>query len=325
LKTQARRVLEKLAATGAVDRNDIPRLAAPLDRFVNEGFRQADQHFTAAFTQLAIASASPPPKDRLAQLFSAQKELDAGYAAIEQAQAQVSHDLREQIRVVEEFLSRAPGAGTQSDRAAKQSALEEAKEATARTDKIVQGIIGDRGILDDPLASSVVYAPESYWRRPQAPHGINETYAAGNWGNTDIAVKMESVGDFTIKGVRLDASKITQATFAVTRQAVKTVAALYGIPTGGAPGSAPAPSAPFDETSIAFTSPDERRAAADEAYLRRRMARMSVMETILIQRDALTNPATTTDAEAARAVAIATVKATFAANRSDLDGTADQK
>jgi len=46
------------------------------------------------------------------------------------------------------------------------------------------------------------------------------------------------------------------------------------------------------------------------------------LETILIQREALTNPAPTAEAEAARATAVKTVKDVFTANRPEIDAPA---
>lgn len=62
-----------------------------------------------------------------------------------------------------------------------------------------------------------------------------------------------------------------------------------------------------------------RIAAADEAIIRRRLARLTVLETILIQRSVLIDPATDANATSARATAVKTVKDVFTANRGDLD------
>lgn len=313
INSQARQALVHLAKAGGVDPGDVEPLATKLAKFVNDGFKNADGHFETAFTKLGSASADP--KNRLEILFQAQGEVDAGYASIRRVQEQVSADLRMHIEATELHLAISRSKPTVT------AAVEPAKQAESKIEAATRGLIGDRGILDDPLASSVVYAPESYWQRPESPHGINNTYAAGTFGNTDIAIKMEAVGDFTIKGVRLDASKITQATFAVARQAINTAAALYGIPLplGGTKTTTPAAATPFAETPIGFQSPDRRRAEADQALLLRRMARLTVLETILVQREALTNSATTPEAEAARALALKTVKEVFAANRNEIN------
>ena len=277
-------------------------IANNLKLAVDTAFNKADQSFKIAFEKFGEASAKSP-KDRLAILYEAQSNLDQGYQEILNAQEKISIELNQEL--IQGYSIR-------------NSQPEMAKQVESKTKAALSGLIGDRGILEDPLASSVVYAPGSYWTRPESPAGINETYASGQFGNTDIAVKMEAVGSFTIKGVRLDASKITQATFAVGRQAIKTVAALYGIPTptGETKTQTPGSETSFSETPIGFEPPDRRRAAADEALLGRRLARLTLLETILIQRKTLTDPNVP---EAARMASIQTVKDIYKSNRSEID------
>jgi hypothetical protein len=292
---------KKLVAEGKVDPNDRSKLVNSLAKSVDTSFKEADLDFNKAFKELGKASAVLPPGERLGILFQAQSHLESGYGRIFHAEARAATDLNAELKGANEL---------ELDKAA--------EVVKSKIETQLEGLIGEHGILEDPLASAVVFAPESYWQRPDSPSGINETYATGMFGNTDIAIKMEAVGSFTIKGVRLDASKITQATFAVGRQAIKTVAALYGVPmpTTEVKTTQPTPATPFAETAIGFQSPDRRRAAAEEELLRRRLARLMLMETILIQRKALTDPAVTAEA---RATAVDTVKKLFTANRAQLD------
>ena len=311
IRNKAREALSRLAASGDVDPSDIERLVAPLDKFIDDGFNDADKHFAAAFQKLDISSKSSRTK-RLTDLFSAQSELDAGNSSIRRVEDQVSSDLRTKIDGARKNAAKRPAASA--------TELKSADKAVSEVKEALTGLIGNQGILNDPLASSVVYAPEAYWQRADPPHGINETFASGTFGNTDIAVKMESIGNFTIKGVRLDASKITQATFAVGRQAIKTVAAVNGIPMPtGTNTASTGTTALYPETPVNISSPDVRIAAADEAIIRRRLARLTVLETILIQRSVLIDPATDANATSARATAVKTVKDVFTANRGDLD------
>jgi len=301
----------KRTLTGCVDPALVESLYAPLAASIDKAFADADLEFNKAFATLASAASTSSSEARATKLFEAQSYIDQGYSLIRRVNDDASAQLRKPIEVPDVSAGPSPG-----DRASNVVA-----KAQAQMQQAVSSVVGEQGILNDPLASSVVYAPESFWRRTESPTGINNTSASGTFGNTDIAIKMESVGSYTIKGVRLDASKITQATFAVGRQAIKTVAAIYGIPMPASAGgtTATTPTAPFAEAPIGFASPDRRRAAADEALLRRRLARISILETIVIQRDALTNPATDAATESARATAIKTVKDTYAANRADLD------
>lgn len=158
------------------------------------------------------------------------------------------------------------------------------KTKTEEAKKAVRGLIGDKGIFTDPFASAVVNAPDAYWEGE-----FNKTYGCGSFGNIDIAIKMEDVANFTVKGVRNDAAAITRAMFAVGQQAVQTVAALYGIPLpkGGASQPAGDGQAPTPIEVPDFESPQTRLAevSAQESDLRR--ARAALFESLISQRERL--------------------------------------
>lgn len=174
-----------------------------------------------------------------------------------------------------------------------------------------EGLIGGAEILEDPHAAAVVYAPKEYWTGPP----YNRTLCTGSFGSTDCAVKMDGLGDFTLKGVRLDASKITQATFSVAREAIQVVGAVYGIPvpksqptqaTQGGQGS--------DNQALGeITSPVKRQRDAETAILQFRLARIAMFETIVAQRQAIIG-----DNQDTREKAIAAIKPVLKANREQL-------
>lgn len=164
---------------------------------------------------------------------------------------------------------------------------------------VLTGLIGGAGIIDDPRAGAVVYAPEENWKGQ-----YNQTLCSGWLGNSDCAVKMEGLGDFTLKGVRLDATKITQATFSVAKEAVQVVAAVYGIPVLNEPAQAgtSATAASGGQTTTGISSPVKRQADAETAVAQIRQVRLGMFETIVAQRQAINGDA------AARASAIKTIK-----------------
>lgn len=90
-------------------------------------------------------------------------------------------------------------------------------------------------LIDDPLASLVVFVDDKLWssadqkgmRKGQYSHA----YAKTRWGNSDVAITMEGIGHYSIKGVKLDASKVAEASFKVLSQSIKLVGAIYGIET----------------------------------------------------------------------------------------------
>jgi hypothetical protein len=158
------------------------------------------------------------------------------------------------------------------------------------------GLIQGAGIGDDVRASTVVYAPSENWNGK-----FNQTVCSGWFGNTDCAVKMDGLGDFTIKGVRLDAAKITQATFSVATQTIQMAAAIYGfpVPKNQAPGDSPSP--------LEEVSPVKRQREAETAIMQLRLARLSMFETIVAQHQAIKE-------NNRRAQAIETIKQNLDAN-----------
>jgi hypothetical protein len=176
------------------------------------------------------------------------------------------------------------------------------------------GLIGNAGILNDPRAGAVIYAPGEHWT------GVfNQTFCQGSFGNTDCAVKMEGLGNFTLKGVRLDATRITQATFSMTKEIIQAAAAVYGVPVprttpAATNGTTTTGTAATDQSAgMDFDSPLKRQRDAQTAIQPLRLARLAMLETIAAQRDAIRGT------DAARTQAIKTIKAVLEANRKQLD------
>lgn len=173
-------------------------------------------------------------------------------------------------------------------------------------EKNLQSLTGGLDLLDDPLAPVIIAAPPQYWK------GVyNKTTAGGTIGNTDIAIKMETIGTFTIKGLRLDASKVTEATFDVIKQSVRMVAAAYGIPL------------PADQTSTKsgdtgsptdmVLSIDQVRQAAERKRLLSRAAALTILDLIVTQKDKLVS-------DGNRKAAVQQLKKSFEAYKTQLSG-----
>lgn len=107
-------------------------------------------------------------------------------------------------------------------------------------------------ITSDPEASFVYKAPSVYWRKCKVrfkkdnKKNPNEklvsrkklTRSKANvskvftlLANSDIAIIMDSPGNFLIKGVRVDGSTVVTSTFKTMNQAIKYFTYSYGIPT----------------------------------------------------------------------------------------------
>ena len=250
----------------------VPKLAArrqtvrdSLRSEVNNRYEAARTRFLQAFAVLSRADSEKP-----AELQAAIREYGEGAAELQVLEARINAFL--------DVSEAAP--------AAKDAMTAEANSVSQAATKPAQGLIGDYGILDDPLASAIVYAPEEYW-----VGCFNETSALGALGNTDIAIRMENVGNFTIKGVRNDAAKITQATFAVGRAAVQTVAAVYGVPISRAgAGAASQPTSKPGEFLVAapdFENPNRRANAALQAAQHLRMTKLAIFELLVASKDRL--------------------------------------
>ncbi len=96
-------------------------------------------------------------------------------------------------------------------------------QVTASAD--VRSLTGGNVITGDANASLVARADEKHWSPV-----YNKAFANGMLGNVDIAIKMDSVGDFTVKGVSFDPSQVAQVVSKVTSQALVVATQIAGVP-----------------------------------------------------------------------------------------------
>lgn len=130
-------------------------------------------------------------------------------------------------------------------------------------------------LYDDPLASIVAHAPEDKW------DNINHTKARTHFGNADIAIVMESSGDYTIKGMRNDASQATKTALTMLNQTITAVASTYGV---GLPGGSTADTAQTYSRQIIDAEVEL------EQYRRTsRTAQIAILEAILSQQALLSD------------------------------------
>lgn len=180
------------------------------------------------------------------------------------------------------------------------------KHTQASMQNELVSLTGGANIMDDPLAPAVIAAPNAFWK------GIyNETTALGTMGNTDIAIKMETVGSFTIKGVRVDTSKVTEATFDVLKQSIRMVAAAYGVPLP-ITGSKTQQGTGESPTDVLATT-DEIRLTADRKRLLSKTAVLTLLDLIVAQRTDLRSASN-------RKVTIQSLKHSFEAYKGQLIG-----
>lgn len=165
--------------------------------------------------------------------------------------------------------------------------LEELDSSLKRT---VEKLGGDP-LFEDPLIDMVVYATDpsraskparskraktarAHRRRSEAcwTAVVDETRTAAWGGNSDIAVKMQDDGTFTVKGLRLDASKVTQALFELSTSAVCLAASIYGV------GSC---SSKEDEGASTGSSPATEAASAKASVQLRKRAALQMLEVVI--------------------------------------------
>lgn len=109
---------------------------------------------------------------------------------------------------------------------------EERSQLSAATDSIstkiddsARSLTGGQTVAEDPLAYAVANADERHWATR-----YNNTLASGYLGDFDVAIKLESLADFTVKGVAFDPSTVAQVASKVTTQSLLIAAQIAGVP-----------------------------------------------------------------------------------------------
>lgn len=99
-----------------------------------------------------------------------------------------------------------------------------AVEAAAR-----RSIIGGGELTNTEYAYIVARTPESLW----VPK-YNEALGAGFLGNVDVVIRMNTAADFSVKGMRFDASTVAQVASKVMTQSLLIGAQMAGVPVATA-------------------------------------------------------------------------------------------
>ena len=304
LKTELRNYLQFLTDIGIVARSDIDKFGKAADNRINAAILSSMRKRNAGLEQTRRAGTTIKPPERREVFDSALDQF-----------ASATHELTELLTQVQKPYEGALKKKLVELQAVREPNLELINRIThtqsgfeAAFEKNLQSLTGGFGLFDDPLASAVVSAPEEYWQ------GIyNKTEASGQMGNTDIAIKMETVGTFTIKGLRLDASKVTEATFDVVKQSVRMVAAAYGVPLPGAI-QQPSEGVSTSPTDIVLAT-DQLIQTAERKRQLSRNAALTLLDIIVSERADLV-----ASDDAKRRAAIHRIKQSFEAYKSQLMG-----
>jgi hypothetical protein len=104
------------------------------------------------------------------------------------------------------------------------SILDELSSDVKKSTQPLTNTVSLNSIQNDPLASIVAGADTSYWKAI-----TNEAFANTDIGNSDIAFVTQPNGEYSIKGVRNDASNVTKATFQFFNFTVEALARYSGV------------------------------------------------------------------------------------------------
>ena len=131
-----------------------------------------------------------------------------------------------------------------------------------KIDIIKNSIVMGQVITESPYAHVVASAPESAWVEK-----FNRVYGRGYLGNVNFAIKMESVADFTIKGLTFDPGDVAVAASKVTTQAVLLAAQIAGVPVN-LDGSSPSESGAALSMSSKRLTEIRKKLASQKAMLK---------------------------------------------------------
>ncbi|WP_300531799.1 hypothetical protein [Maricaulis sp.] len=189
---------------------------------------------------------------------------------------------------------------------AESGASQAVANAQARLKAHLRSIIGNGSLVDSDYAWHLANLPEEYWSEE-----FNEARAATFFGNGDIVLRLNSQGDFSVKGMSFNpASTAAMASKAAT-QILLTMAQASGVPvtsgTAGEPGAALANAgASLEQGQDTLMQRDAR----EQAW---RAAIHDMASVILVEEGRLS------DTDATRTAADATIESAFGAYRSLLD------
>lgn len=318
---QVTAALASPAAEQVVEASLLPLLEPAVRQEVEEVFAEANHAFDAGIEYLAQVRRAEPKsvKARRRLVIRAEESFAQGYAAI--------RSLADRFARLSTAIAKGEPVGSPLSRALRVDAeAPTTRRATAAgtvgalgtlvagrlepVERRFDSIVGNAGLFDDIAASTVVTAPEQYWRGT-----FNEAYGSGHGGNADIAIKMVSLADFSMKGLRLDATKVTPAVFQGVTQAISVAAAAYGVPVGAVRPAGQAATQPAIGDDL--LEADRTAAEADRKRTDSRLAALRVMRTILDRRAAITaaqpaaGEANAGAVSAARADAVKQIKAAF--------------
>ena len=152
-------------------------------------------------------------------------------------------------------------------------------------------LIGDANITIQPAAFVIANAEDSQSLssskdRVWAPI-FDRSYGAGQFGKTDIAIKMEARGVFSIKGISFDASQTARVASKVASQGLMLASQLAGVPIKS--GTFTGDGVALANSSGTLQAAEEQSATADAKLQDKKNALMEFAMMIIAQRPSITS------------------------------------
>jgi hypothetical protein len=123
-------------------------------------------------------------------------------------------------------------------------------------------LIGQDGLFREPEAAAIAAAPEALWHKR-----FDQSFSWSIFGDTNVAIKMESRGNFSIKGVSFDPSEITRIASKVVTQSLLAWTQIAGVPSSAAASQPGSVSRIIDQNDQERTSLDADRSDQWRALL----------------------------------------------------------
>lgn len=168
-------------------------------------------------------------------------------------------------------------------------------------------IIEGTGLSDTEFAYLVANAPPELWKS-----NYNRAFGSGTFGNIDVVIRMNSTADFSVKGMRFDATTVAAVASKVLTQSVLLGAQIAGVPvstaaTGSGGGEA------LSRSSAELAKVDASLAAHAASTEAQRTALRSLARTILGARTQMEASAFASQNKDERAAVHAPIDASFKA------------
>ncbi len=200
---------------------DTQLLGVSIRRFAESGLNEARAELRKGIDAVRGARALPP--DKLREALAGYRAAFEAFEKARETLANIDSDLRAEFSQAARVAGQSPDARVEFDALSVDTfkLVNLAVQTTSRID--------DTGTLrGDPLLGYVVRAPEDGWR------GVfNEAFATSSGSNADVAIVMDDIDKFSVKGLRADSSAATKATFATLGTVMSIAAAVSGVPVSG--------------------------------------------------------------------------------------------